>query len=53
MTHRRYRSTPITDIGTSNKLYLYQMKALIDPIMGFSRYEKGHQSVTNYPSVGN
>ena len=37
VTHRRHRSTPIKDIGTSDKLYLYQMKALIDPIMGFSR----------------
>ena len=33
----RYLNTPITGIGTSDKLYLYQMKALIDPIMGFSR----------------
>ena len=23
VTHRRHRSTPITDIGTSDKLYLY------------------------------
>jgi len=53
MTHRRYRSTPITDIGTSDKLYLDQMEALIDPIKGFNRNEKGLQSVTNYPSVGN
>jgi hypothetical protein len=37
VTHRRHRSIPITDIGTSDKLYLYQMKALIDLIMGFSR----------------
>jgi len=37
VTHRRHRSTPITDIGTSDKLYLYQVKALIDPIMGFNR----------------
>ena len=37
VTRRRHRSIPITDIGTSDKPYLYQMKALIDPIMGFSR----------------
>jgi len=37
VTHGRHRSTPITDIGTRDKLYLYQMEALIDPIMGFSR----------------
>ena len=53
MTHRRYRSIPITDIGTKDKLYLYQMGALIDPIKAFSRYEKRFQSVTECPSVGN
>ena len=47
MTHRRHLSTPITDIGTRDKLYLYQMEALIAPIKGFSRYEKGLQSVTD------
>ena len=53
VTHRRHRSTPITDIGTRDKLYLYQMEALIAPIKGFSRYEKGLQSVTKQRSVGN
>ena len=53
MTHRRYRSTPITDIGTRDKLYLDQMEALIDPIKGFNRNEKGLQSVTECWSVGN
>jgi len=37
---------PITDIGTSDKLYLDQMEALTDPIMGFNRYEKRLQPVT-------
>ena len=53
MTPRIYRSTPITDIGTKDKLYLYQMGALIDPIKVFNRYEKRFQSVTECPSVGN
>ena len=44
MTLGRYRSTPITDIGTSNKLYLYQMEALNDPIKAFNRDEKWLQS---------
>ena len=43
----------ITDIGTSDKLYLYQMEALTDPIMGFNRYEKRLQPVTKQWSVGN
>ena len=49
----RYLNTPITDIGTRDKLYLYQMEALIDPIKGFNRYEKRLQSVTKQWSVGN
>ena len=53
MTHRRHRSTPITDIGTRDTLYLDQMEDLIDPIKGFNRNEKGLQSVTNQWSVGN
>ena len=46
-------ASPIGDIGTSDKLYLYQMEALTDPIMGFNRYEKRLQSVTKQWSVGN
>ena len=52
-THGRYLNTPITDIGTRDKLYLYQMEALIDPIKGFNRYEKKLQSVTKQGAVGN
>ena len=37
VTHRRYRSAPITDIGTRDKLYPYQMEALIVMKRGFSR----------------
>ena len=40
-------------IGTSDKLYLYQMEALTDPIMGFNRYEKRLQPVTKQWSIGN
>ena len=40
------RPLGIVPIGTSDKLYLYQMEALTDPIMGFNRYEKRLQSVT-------
>ena len=37
VTHRRYRSTPLGGIGTRDKLYPYQMEALIVMKTGFSR----------------
>jgi hypothetical protein len=53
VTHRRYRSTPITDIGVRDARHLRQMEALVVMKTGFSRNEKTLQSVTECPSVGN
>ena len=53
VTHRRYRSTPITDIGVRDARHLRQMEALVGRKVGFSRNENRLQSVTECPSVGN
>ena len=53
VTHRRYRSTPITDSGGRDARHLRQMEALVGREVGFSRNENRLQSVTECPSVGN
>ncbi len=39
VTHRRYRSTPITDSGGRDARHLRQMEALVGRKVGFSRNE--------------
>ena len=45
MTHRRHRSTPISDIGTREARHRYQMEPPIDMKTGFNWHEKRLQRV--------